>query len=995
MGKQRRGGATLGNTSASASASANAPANPNATANATANANTGRAGGQPHPAPRISPGLHRRLDAIRRRSPPRTPKDVLSELARHQNEASSLGFFGLARYLKELHNSIACGDPDELRQTYSGIFGGRDGGRQNPSTQDVVRAYGMTCHATAMSLNAVVDAEHAETLVDDDFRVETLITSLAPKVAFDIGLSAFAVQSVALTAMTGKGEADWSNNDAIREFEPRALDELRAKEKPFRAPPQPDDADPFDVEQEAGKAAWSAGRKWAAEAAWSRALAIRDDPKVRTNRAHVRTLLGRRARSLGEGYRRPGCDLVELAVEDASKAATLDPSWERAAERGAEALLALGDARGAEAEALLMASPKSARPPALLARAREAAARWRDAGSPAVSDTETALRKLLLELKRAIVRTLFGRADDVSEDYDVGEAVAARVAALLFMMREVYLNPARRVGSSTWTDIQQELRLAARAIPLWAVVASPSLRELAYMDGPRWCLHGQDRLDRIGRVFLPLGAADPVIKEKDEQERKENEHFKEYMARQTGDSSLNMSSLENVFNMFQDKGPNSERRDNSPHHICAFSMTLLTRLALYADSAVGRDAGARIIELAKDQTAIWAGGEFLGLAISAAAGLSKFGIGESPGRMQRFLRLRGSALTLAVEAVQSGDNHGMFQRALATITDAGWARRAEDGHENTQVLRQYVLSVNDGKHLSMSCPEGSRLSPKQGKDSATLLAPECGRVMGGILGSAPDVIAIMLAGVAMAADPWKELLGAHIRKLLAREDIDADETPTTQGMMMMAAMKSSGFGCFVLSRFAEVKQKLEEKMRAAGHKEVCESLIRSWHKLPFEKRSGYRWEATPSGMRAELSSEMAPVVEHKRSESEEDDEDGSDEKTKTKTKEAFEVPRCEGCGGKQGERGIVHRMRHTTCPKCLRVLRFCSDECHKVGWNSHKAACVSVQTCAMCGAQEEGDVKLRKCAKCEKVKYCSRECQVAAWKTHKAECGREHEKQRS
>ncbi|KAJ9663396.1 hypothetical protein H2201_005604 [Coniosporium apollinis] len=47
----------------------------------------------------------------------------------------------------------------------------------------------------------------------------------------------------------------------------------------------------------------------------------------------------------------------------------------------------------------------------------------------------------------------------------------------------------------------------------------------------------------------------------------------------------------------------------------------------------------------------------------------------------------------------------------------------------------------------------------------------------------------------------------------------------------------------------------------------------------------------------------------------------------------------------------------------------------------------AVATCASCARPESGpDEKLKRCAKCQTTQYCSRECQKADWKTHKKVC---------
>ena len=61
------------------------------------------------------------------------------------------------------------------------------------------------------------------------------------------------------------------------------------------------------------------------------AIELEDSCELRSNRAHVRIILGRKLRSMGfdsfVGYRRSAHSLLEQAVEGGIKAVDLNPAW--------------------------------------------------------------------------------------------------------------------------------------------------------------------------------------------------------------------------------------------------------------------------------------------------------------------------------------------------------------------------------------------------------------------------------------------------------------------------------------------------------------------------------------------------------------------------------------------------------------------------------------------------------------------------------------------
>mmetsp|Transcript_10232 Transcript_10232/g.25707 ORF Transcript_10232/g.25707 Transcript_10232/m.25707 type:complete len:234 (+) Transcript_10232:268-969(+) len=117
-----------------------------------------------------------------------------------------------------------------------------------------------------------------------------------------------------------------------------------------------------------------------------------------------------------------------------------------------------------------------------------------------------------------------------------------------------------------------------------------------------------------------------------------------------------------------------------------------------------RDAALRrIIALKKSTQAEWAGGEFLGLAVAAAAGIGKSGIPTDAARRERFVRIPGALRTIAAEAANGGDANGYFQRALSEVTTGEWTRACPE--ELMNVLRTFYLPVLDGQSMMTFTPD--------------------------------------------------------------------------------------------------------------------------------------------------------------------------------------------------------------------------------------------------------------------------------------------------
>ena len=68
----------------------------------------------------------------------------------------------------------------------------------------------------------------------------------------------------------------------------------------------------------------------------------------------------------------------------------------------------------------------------------------------------------------------------------------------------------------------------------------------------------------------------------------------------------------------------------------------------------------------------WAGGEFLGLVLCAAAGVPKYGLPDSQEQFFRLVGRPGAVSALAREITDDGDRHCMIQEKLALLTPLQW-----------------------------------------------------------------------------------------------------------------------------------------------------------------------------------------------------------------------------------------------------------------------------------------------------------------------------------
>ena len=631
-------------------------------------------------------------------------------------------------------------------------------------------------------------------------------------------------------------------------------------------------------------------------------------------------LLARRIRPLGPGYVAPARELLEAAIGDAEAAAALDPTWMRGPERHAEALLALGpneramDAyrvlRQAVQEAESRGAPVPPELPPLMDRAKAQARPW--CAVQGKLSPEQALRRALREAERVVVGGLATDSQPDAVAASFGRKLTEAVATVAAVLRAGYANPRWDLeGSEVYNDVQLTLRQLAKCVPLKAVQASDDLRQLVFVDAP-WSLWGLDRLDTVGVEALPFDAADPVP-----DEDKADAVMNEGLARATGaPGDMDMGRMMGMFDMFSGKRPDSRRRDMTPHHLCSFSLTVLQNLVLANYGGLADAAVDRIIALATCQSGGWAGGEFLGHALTTAAGIPKYGIKSNPTQCRSFLRRPMATVALANEICLSGDDRTFLQPVLASITPSEWAQKSPT--EVSSVLFNYVLSCMDCKYLA--------LDPKVGANK--------GRDRASYEDHIPGILGAMLDGYPVI----RELLEGAFDDEEGEADLDGPRLADAgRALAAFAPLldDSSPFAMFVLRRFAQQQRKELGKgpdRPGVRTEDVLRKLVRRWGKTSNAERAGYRYETFSDEMRGRLAEAgMAPV-------------DNVQATIRWKTEQASstltlatQTPECAHCGAVEGPR---LQLRH--CQRC-KAEKYCGPECQKAEWPRHKAQCRLIQ----------------------------------------------------
>ena len=111
-----------------------------------------------------------------------------------------------------------------------------------------------------------------------------------------------------------------------------------------------------------------------------------------------------------------------------------------------------------------------------------------------------------------------------------------------------------------------------------------------------------------------------------------------------------------------------------------------------------------------------------------------------------------------------------------------------------------------------------------------------------------------------------------------------------------------------------------------------------------------------------------------------------------------EAKKCSVCAATEGTRGVTKLLQ---CGRC-QSRPYCSSECQRQDWSAHKKRCftaeekeqrrairkqTTVKDCTTCSkTAASAGAELKSCAGCRGVRYCSLECQKADWPSHKLTC---------
>lgn len=806
----------------------------------------------------------------------------------------------LERSIPEIFCALHTSEPKALSGAYMTLYGmGRP-----PSPPECRCAIQKHCEWLEKAFTAFSDKSVAKAWARDSAVSVWLITVLGPKSKFDLGHDMHQMSNAQMSIFQ-KGYND-EQRKQFREFEDeKPIDKCqRAEEEGYaKAARHAAHLTNAEIANEYGKKAWVKSKKWTAELYWKKATDLGSEAKYYSNLAVVRIHLGRYLRSIQVGYRELATKMLEQAVRDAKAATTIDPHFQRAYQRWAEALLALGPYdRAMEAYRILSKGMElveniSGTIIQLQETAKINARRWLPVASSASSIPAT-LHAALANLRSAVVGSLAVNQFTDEEmrkaaDKITDAAWATRGAIGLLYMRRAQWEREKSIASgdrqiSDETEIERQLRQISKLVPLRAVVLSTSLKRLVFSEEP-WTLWGLDRLDRSNVPRLAYDATDPCAHDQDE-----GPMLEEKLKRLTGSGAMNLSSVMSVMERVKGKGPISYDQDMSPTHFAALGCGIMQRIILAKDCSLQKAASRRVIELyfSPNGNGLWAGGEFLGMCMNCASGVGKYDVPLDKARTAEFMRMPNGIAAMAKEINQSNDEHAYYQQALTTFLPKDWA--SLEPADIVPVLRDYILIGMD---------EDSFLKPEE-------IAPFVTTILSAMLDGVPDTLRFFRSGT-----------------FLNGQNVDGKSLTNFQAIII--AVQKSAFGIFLSRRFKHYEQSLMDSgHKHASTKDIIGLVIDKWSKLGKDKRSAYRWESLSDDTKKELS-HMAPV----------DKVDLMKEGVHKDSKERpiLKAPKCANCGETEGC-GVVM----LSCP--CRSVKYCKSECQRADWPNHKTICKQIRS---------------------------------------------------
>jgi len=828
-----------------------------------------------------------------------------------KSSAERLDLVELAMYLGEAVGSLAHDDMAHLKAQQMHLecitlLRRKKGGRQM-TKEELRKEWTKYIDHTSKVLQAFTNKTYANKLAEYSRQNNAVFKTVAPRGKFDM---AHMQQSISLKMMAG---VERRNRTCARQIEIEFEAEnpvdtfLRAEEPGFTyAKEQLLDTIP-DAEQanEIAREAYAHKKFWLAELLWKKAIELNGkEVKYYSNISLVRVRLGRYLRSHMIGYRGLATEFLQTAVADGMTALEIDPQWERAYQRVAEAYLALGpydramDACRILKRAVDTIAEPSANFLALYDKAKKNAKIW--CSYMTVSGKQTIpqiIHETVRNLKAAAVRSFAidnASAEDIAK---AGDAVAEAATAVNGALQMVYLHRSQWEKESKeeeiiMNDIQIDLRTIARALPLALVEHSKVLESMIFTQDP-FNFWGMDKLDRLGVDTLKEGKDDPC-----ESDEEDDPVFREKIARKCGgEMRMGLGEVRRTLEMFGGKQGTSFDQDMAPTNFTAFTFTLFQRLLQSKHSPLREEAFRRLEELylLQNSNPAWAGGEFMGLCVNVAAGTGKYGTPSDPEQMKRMIKsLRGVSMIVKELVNSIGDRCERFMEGLQNISPDEW--KTQDVRNVRYVISLYVLNVMDDKLLGA-----------ERADHAVCIST----ILSNLLDAFPEVLEYFKTG--------------------DLKDVgDRSEEYFLSSSVLMEHMSKSPFGNFVARKYFSQEMILRDRGEPYTTNIVMNSLVEIWDGLGNRKRAAYRWDVLDQKTQEEFQSRhnMAPIskVDKFKNQGSKVLEEISGDKLPKK------LPECEFCGKREG-----FGVELFKCP--CKLVAYCGKECQKKNWQAHKQVC--------------------------------------------------------
>jgi hypothetical protein len=633
-----------------------------------------------------------------------------------------------------------------------------------------------------------------------------------------------------------------------------------------------------------------------------------------------------------------------------------------------------------------------------------------------------------------------------------GSRIVDGLMTVASILQTAYRNPEWKLSSSEiFGEIQIELRLLAKCVPLSAVYGCELLRRYVFLDAPM-TVYGLDRLDRANANFLPLFTPDPFDAGGDDGASDGMCHkvLEEKMARATGDcGGVDFNDIASIMDQMKGGSATTQPRDETPHNMAVFSLTILQRIVTTEACPLGPAAVVRLVTFYDDNLTLWAGGELLGYALSTGAGIGKFGWQANREQFRRFVAIPHAVSVLAKEIAQSGDRHRYIQTAMASLTPQDWAEI--DADDIAQVFVQYAFSVFDGRiqsflreceepetppenaNLGVEARESSRDSwvpsspygghPRDAPEGTAKWIPYTTRILCNLLLACPSIMLRFCFDDAAYFDLVERMVVAHYQTSPGPGSTNHDLPPhlcVTRMTAYLKAIQYSPFGTFLMRRFHEYDERYRKRTLdrlggdpvdfqsywpAAHLMAVLQYIVNKWMQLSNAQKAGYRWETLDSDTQQKFANGgLSPTAPYRSGAATSTASGLPDPATGlppiTVSREARSAPASVPSGGARGpgrssapaKAGANTAATPASKSGAAAPLDINADQAADPTKNAETRAlqfdAVQLPQCSGCAKHDGFGTVLHVCSACRAVQYCGSDCQTRMWPQHKENCKR-------